>query len=728
VIDHASFQQMAEPNPHINAAVQQCRLAKEGWQQEALNCMGKVVETEWGRLFLRESPSFQQVYDRLRGDPLPVAERVGLIRTIEELYTFSSLINRTRRRDIGEFTTRKPETLTIEFTPNQKRLHDDLLDVVARILTFCHGHQNVKFMMTTIRRQAASCLYGLAPLLQNMLNGKVDQMEFQETSDSDDEINLDFVDKVRLDIGSLIEQTRTLDMLDPKVEAFVKVLTDKGKLANNKALVFSTFRHTLAYLAQNMLRTELRFGLIHGDVPDEERANLRRRFALPKENTDAIDVLLSSEVGCEGLDFQFCDFLINYDLPWNPMRIEQRIGRIDRYGQKSPTVAIVNIITPGTVDADIYERCLLRIGVFQHAIGGNEEILGEVTKELHDIAESFTLTPIELEQRLQQLADNGIRRIQEDRDLESKQAELFGLNVPNPTWQQEIQEAESFWLSTSALQRCVSTYLAVRLEASSEPFLGGKSLQTLRLNQEARIKLLEDYKQLARSNDPVAREWEKWLKGGQPTLSVTFDQETATENRHAVHLSVIHPLVRQAAHYLQLAEPAYVALSAQSEELSPGTYHFALYRWRKCGVKPDEVIVPVSSDSTMESKLLELLHSATEADITMLPSQDVFDQLDAQHHAKWNSAQANHIAENREQVEYRIQSLTASHRGRCKALADKIFDATNDKIILMRQSELARAEADFTHHMSELTKAANSGDIHASPVIFGTLDIVRSAI
>ena len=62
------------------------------------------------------------------------------------------------------------------------------------------------------------------------------------------------------------------------------------------------------------------------------------------------------------------------------MRIEQRIGRIDRYGQQSETVAIVNFVTPGTVDADIYQRCLMRIGVFQHAVGGNEEILGAVTR------------------------------------------------------------------------------------------------------------------------------------------------------------------------------------------------------------------------------------------------------------------------------------------------------------------------------------------------------------
>ena len=96
------------------------------------------------------------------------------------------------------------------------------------------------------------------------------------------------------------------------------------------------------------------------------------------------------------------------------MRIEQRIGRIDRYGQQSESVAIVNFVTPGTVDADIYERCLLRIGVFHHAVGGSEEILGEITREIHNIAESFSLTSKQRAEQLQQLGDNKIRQIQEE--------------------------------------------------------------------------------------------------------------------------------------------------------------------------------------------------------------------------------------------------------------------------------------------------------------------------
>ena len=426
IIDRASFEQMAEPNGNINAAVQYCRKADKNWQKDALACLNDVSQTEWGRLFLRESPKFQSIYDRLQGETLADKDRIGLIREIEELYTFSPMINRTRRRDIGEFTTRKPETLTIDFTPPQKILHDGVLDVIAKILARSHGDRNVKFMMTTIRRQAASCLYGLAPFLSSIISRSFDRLELMVLSDSDDDADFGFVDEIRSEIENLIEQTGNLAVEDPKVDAFIQVLKDKNLRPNNKALVFSTFRHTLAYLDANVRRTSLRVGLIHGDIPDDERADLRRRFALPKDEENAIDVILSSEVGCEGLDFQFCDLLVNYDLPWNPMRIEQRIGRIDRYGQQSETVVIVNVVTPGTVDADIYERCLWRIGVFQHAVGGSEEILGEITQELHDVADSFNLSATERAQRLQQLSDNGIRQIREEQELESKQL-LFPL-------------------------------------------------------------------------------------------------------------------------------------------------------------------------------------------------------------------------------------------------------------------------------------------------------------
>ena len=728
VIDRPSFEQMAAPNGFINAAVGHCRAEGDRWQAEARACLGQAAQTEWGRLFLRESPTFQDIYDRLAEEHIDDASRIRIIRSLEELYTFSPMINRTRRRDIGEFTTRRPETLTVEFTPDQRRLHDDLLDVVSRILACAHGEQNVKFMMTTIRRQAASCLYGLAPLLRDMLAGKLDSLEATDGIDGEAPVDAAFLAEIRADIETLLEHADDLDPLDPKVQAFVSVLWDKDRMANNKALAFSTFRHTLAYIEKHVADSGLRYGLVHGGVPDDQRAELRRRFALPKDDPEALDVLLSSEVGGEGLDFQFCDLLVNYDLPWNPMRIEQRIGRIDRYGQKSESVAIVNLVTPGTVDADIYERCLMRIGVFHHAVGGSEEILGEITREIHNIADSFTLTPEQRAERLQQLGNNKIRQVQEETALEEKQAELFGLTVPNQSWREEIAEAESFWLSQEALQRCVTAYLSGVAETDGDFLLGDKPLKTLRLGQKIRVRLLGDFRSQPRSTDPVARQWEKWLRGADPLLPVTFDQETAAAEPKAVYLNVLHPMVRQAARHLERSKVVQVSLIASSEVVTPGEYPFALYQWRNVGIRSDDTLVAVTSDSKLDGAVMSLLEVAADAPGGTPPHEAAIERLDKRHHGEWRAAQANHMAENRELVQHRRQSLSTSHGARCKLLEDQLGSATNDKIRRMKEGELARANYDYESRVAELEGLAESADIHATLVVQGTLKITTDSV
>ena len=76
-------------------------------------------------------------------------------------------------------------------------------------------------------------------------------------------------------------------------------------------------------------------------------------------------ILLSSEVGSEGLDLQFASAMVNYDLPWNPMVVEQRIGRIHRIGQKAERIVVINLICEGTADERIYDRLYLRLDLFR---------------------------------------------------------------------------------------------------------------------------------------------------------------------------------------------------------------------------------------------------------------------------------------------------------------------------------------------------------------------------
>lgn len=729
IIDPASFNQMAEPNQYINAAIQACRQAGADWGRNVQEQLRQVANTTWGREVISANPGFQHIYDGV-ADASGVDEsvaRVKAIHALEELYTFSSLINRTRRRDIGEFTTRKADTVTTELTSNQKALHDDLLGVIASILGRLHGNQNVKFMMTTISRQAASSLYGLVPALQDILAGKLSRLETEGPEEQVEKSSNDFIEQIRGDIESLIERARTLDPLDPKAQAFMKVVSDKLAMPRNKVLVFSTFRHTLRYLEEKLKDAGVRFGLVHGGVPDEERATLRRRFSLPKEDDEALDVLLSSEVGCEGLDFQFCDCLVNFDLPWNPMRIEQRIGRIDRYGQQSEAIGIFNFVTPGTIDAEIYHRCLVRIGVFQRAIGGNEEILGEITEELESIADAFSLSDEERQLSLQQMSDNKVRQMQEEQRLEDAQGELFGLNVAAASWEKRLNESRNHWLEPQALVCAVSCYLARRLGKDQEFLLGDKPLKTLRLSQDARQAVLEDFRKLPRSNDPMYRTWDRWLKGTSSTLAVTFEQEAAVDHSDALLLSLGHPLLRQAASFLQEQEAVAVRVKALHASLPEGTHPFALYRWTKQGARHDEIIVPVAENSEIAESLLDVLTTASDASELEVPSQGVWDGLDAVHHRRWLSESTQHAEDNRQLIGVRIQSSTASFSARKVILQDQISKATNDKIRLMKQAELDRAEADFCSRITALRQAADSGDIRATPIVFGVLEVRRAA-
>ncbi len=277
------------------------------------------------------------------------------------------------------------------------------------------------------------------------------------------------------------------------------------------------------------------------------------------------------------------------------MRIEQRIGRIDRRGQKSDSVAIYNLITPGTVDADIYERCLVRIGVFDHALGGGEEILGEITKEIRNIAENFTLSEEERKFKLQQLADNKIRLIQEQETLEQRQLEFFGIRLPEDQMKKEIADATSFWLSPLSIQRIVTFYLQQICGKEQEFILGEKPLKTIRLSQEARSSLLRDFQQLPKQTTSPYREWENWLKDAKPHLQVTFESQCASEHPDAVFIMPLHPLVKQAALSLDTRKRFVTALKVTSNKVPAGRYEFAIYRWQFHGIKEDLILQPVAS-------------------------------------------------------------------------------------------------------------------------------------
>jgi ATP-dependent helicase HepA len=725
IIDRATFHRMAEPNPHVNRAVHAARAAHNDWQTEAATALREAGSTPWGRLVLQPSPEFKAVLSDVEGRTLDPAQRVSMVNRIEALHTFARFINRTRRRDIGEFTSRKPETVEVDFTPAQRLLHDALLDAHRSLLQQVHGSANLGFMMTTVRRQAASCLHALAPFLRDLLMGRLELIEGE--FDEDDAPTIAPVDstELRTVVEAVLAQAERLPEDDAKLDALLKIIREKEKLTNNKVLVFATFRHTLNYLHEHLKKQQIRCGLMLGATYDEERVELRRRFSLPREDNGAIDVFLSSEIGCEGLDYQFCDCLVNYDIQWNPMRIEQRIGRIDRYGQQSETVAIYNLITPGTVDADIYERCLVRIGVFQKALGGSEEILGEITREIHSVGENLSLTNGERQTRLQQLADNQIRLLQEEEAIEDRQRELFGIRPPPVEEEAAYQQSANFWVNPAAILNLVVEYLVNRC-GPGEYVLGEQPLKTLRVNEQGRRFLLEDFLDSQGKGSVVAREWSEWLKGSNQHLSITVDPTTAKENPKAILITPVHPLAQQAGRALVSKSGFVTSFKVKSDEIPPGIYPFVIYQWTRKGVREDVLLQPVSREPKLVEFFPRLIAEAVSSDGEIaVPSASDFDTLESDHYALFARARAQHQERERELVAFQRASLQTSHGARVSNLQEMIANAGNDKIRLMRNVELQNAEADFCRRIDQLDLAASQADILSVQIARGVIMILQ---
>ncbi|MBK8536553.1 MAG: hypothetical protein IPL59_16345 [Candidatus Competibacteraceae bacterium] len=184
--------------------------------------------------------------------------------------------------------------------------------------------------------------------------------------------------------------------------------------------MFSYFRETLSYLAERLQRDGFSHQVLVGGMAENKQDAIERFH-----DTPGIRVLLSSEVASEGVDLQFCRVLVNYDLPWNPMRVEQRIGRLDRLGQTADSILILNPCYADTIDDRILVRLYERLNLFERALGSMEAIIGESIQSLARELLSHQLTPAEEEQRIQQTAtalDNK-RRMQEE--LEQQASSLI---------------------------------------------------------------------------------------------------------------------------------------------------------------------------------------------------------------------------------------------------------------------------------------------------------------
>lgn len=721
VVDKDTFEMMSRPNANISRAVHLVRAMEEDWNEKASTELLDLQKTQWGDNVIAENPLYNDILRRLESNEIDREERVKLISDIESLHSFGTMLNRTRRRDIQDFCVRRSHTVSTSFTEYQQTLHDELLFFEHEALSTLHNANSVAFMISTIRRQAASCIFGLAPYIRDIISRRLMQLDY----DPDSLIN-DVDEKSLNTISSLAKKVLMLaDKLpekDPKFEETYDIIRKKQEQSNNKIMIFSTFRHTLSYLKRKLSECGLRVEQIDGSVKDDTRYELKSRFELSRENEYAIDILLFTEVGSEGLDYQFCDMMINYDLPWNPMKIEQIIGRIDRRGQLSDVVNIYNIITEGTVDADIYHRCLMRIGVFERSIGDCEEILGQIASGIDYIVYDTNLTDEERNIKLEQMADNEVRKMQELNRLEEEEKELFGFDLTELTTSHEIKKAESPWISGYFLQKLIENYITA-IVGKGQYIIGESSLKTIRLSASARQILRDDLKKLTGGRNALRRSWQNYLSGNKPNHSITFDPETASKERDSFFITAMHPLAKQAAKYYSHRESAYLHLQLHTSEISSGQYVFSVYAWQYTGYNTYTKLITVCENEKIAVELPFLLEDADSSE-SKPNGQFNWSSIENHHVSMWLEAREKHKSEIKALEAYKLESITNTFRNRIRSLEQQIKDAYDENIKRMRQSELDTVREKYSRKITEIKEIADKADVLTTLLVNGVITIM----
>ncbi|HHO50793.1 MAG TPA: hypothetical protein ENK18_07925, partial [Deltaproteobacteria bacterium] len=262
---------------------------------------------------------------------------------------------RRRRRDIGggiAFPGRDAVRVSIRMEPGQQALHERSLESLAGIPS------------GLVRSQA---LQQLASSWESLLEGRSARLLSSD---------------VRRSLRIAGDDTH------PKVLALLgRVLPRLPQ--GEKVLLFSRYRASQRSLLR-ILRQHGHQAIALVDRAARDRIVTVRRFREEPE----LRILICGEGAGEGLNLQFCSTLINFDLPWNPMRIEQRIGRIQRLGQARRRVSVINLVLEGTVEARVLHVLEHKLRIFKLFMGQTEQILGELLEERDQSFEAWVASTL----------------------------------------------------------------------------------------------------------------------------------------------------------------------------------------------------------------------------------------------------------------------------------------------------------------------------------------------
>jgi len=308
------------------------------------------------------------------------------------------------------FTPRHVHTPGFRLTPSERKLYKDVTEYVTKHfkLAWSTGKRNVGLAMTVLQRRLASSTYAIARSLENRhdrlvrLKAEVQriddnpywQLSEEELEDLPEEerwqIEDDIAERLTLsknmpdleqeisELKALSERATTLARIeqDRKLDELFKIIDSLPK--DEKLLIFTEHKDTLVFLVRVLEKKGYTVSQIDGSMRLEDRVAAEKAFRYETK------IMVATEAAGEGINLQFCSVMVNYDLPWNPTRLEQRMGRIHRYGQEFD-VNIYNLVAQGTREGDVLGRLLEKLDAMREQLGSDRvyDVVGELLADVN---------------------------------------------------------------------------------------------------------------------------------------------------------------------------------------------------------------------------------------------------------------------------------------------------------------------------------------------------------
>ncbi len=417
-------------------------------------------------------PEVLSTYEAFEQFPAASRKRHFIRRTKEELVKFDGS---------PLFLPRRCDTFSYELTQGpggEKELYDETTDYIkscysrARVL----NRSAARLAMSVFQRRLASSTYALLrsferriekleDMIERIRDGRLTEEELArqqrqlndvedlfETTTADEQVtdddgtgglasfeeqalggvvglSLAELEAERIKVNGLLDKARALydSREESKFEKLREVISDPG-YSDEKFIIFTEHRDTADFLVRRLegLGFTGHVALIHGGMPYQERERQVEFFRRPEADEGA-RFLVATDAAGEGINLQFCWLMVNYDIPWNPARLEQRMGRIHRYGQTHDPVVVVNLVAGSTREGRVLKTLLDKLETIRRQLQSNKvfDVIGRLFQDvsIKDYMEQ-TLSEDESDQAVARLdgklTEGQVRAIQE------KERSLFG--------------------------------------------------------------------------------------------------------------------------------------------------------------------------------------------------------------------------------------------------------------------------------------------------------------